>query len=911
MPMKTFLDEIAEEIINSKYPFESVKIVVPSRRASLFLKNALARQIQKPAFAPEIVSIENFVEELSGLKKAAPVDLIFEFYAAYQEVSDEKQRDSFDQFLGWASVILSDFNEMDAHLVDVKTFFDFQFSLQEMTQWAQNEVQSNLIQNHLEFWRLMPALYECFSQRLQQKQQATLGLIFREAVANLEFYLNQTNKFHYFVGFNALNESEAQIIQEFISRNKGKACWDIDQHFYKDKVHAAGKFIRKYHRDWKSLRAQPTSFQKNYTQPKNIELIGVSKNVAQAKYAAQLAAQLATDYPQEKTAVVLGNETLLTPALSAIDDTALTWNVTMGYPFKETPTADFFELFFQLHLNTKKGSFFYKNFKSLLSAPWCLSLLQSQDLNIENYLKEIEAKNLFRFSQNKLYTLDNIQAINHCFFAPVDSIASFLLRLIRICDFYIDFLEQTNETDAALHLAYFQKFKALFNQLEAMHQKHTFIENLPLLLLVFRTLVKGEKIDFLGEPLEGIQFMGLLETRLLDFDNLIITNLNEGILPSGKKNTSFLPFDLKKKFNLPTFLENDAIYTYHFYRLLQRAKRVYLLYNTQSDGLNSGEMSRFLYQLKFQQQTAHQIQEKQLVFNYKTPSSFDFYIQKTENIQKRLRAIAEKGFSPSSLSLYMRNPLEFYYQRVLKIREKTTMESTINPMDKGNLVHEVVEQLYLPYLNKTLTAADFKQMKGRLLPLMEERYQAIYHGTHQKTGRNHIIFEVLKKSILDFLAMEENSVREGNQIKILHLEHRFEESVQLPGFDFPVKLIGVVDRIDRYNDTLRIIDYKTGMIQPKQLKLTHWDVFDEQTDFAYLFQILLYSYVQKPLLSKHQKSAAGIISFRNLPQYFMSFSHGNNQDQALNPENLDRFEITLFKIIREIFDPKVNFKNKD
>jgi ATP-dependent helicase/nuclease subunit B len=195
MPMKTFLDEIAEEIINSKYPFESVKIVVPSRRASLFLKNALARQIQKPAFAPEIVSIENFVEELSGLKKAAPVDLIFEFYAAYQEVSDEKQRDSFDQFLGWASVILSDFNEMDAHLVDVKTFFDFQFSLQEMTQWAQNEGQSNLIQNHLEFWRLMPALYECFSQRLQQKQQATLGLIFREAVANLEFYLNQTNKF--------------------------------------------------------------------------------------------------------------------------------------------------------------------------------------------------------------------------------------------------------------------------------------------------------------------------------------------------------------------------------------------------------------------------------------------------------------------------------------------------------------------------------------------------------------------------------------------------------------------------------------------------------------------------------------------------------------------------------------------
>ena len=838
--MKTFLDEIAEEIVNSKHPFESVKVVVPSRRASLFLKNALARQIQKPTFAPEIVSIENFVEELSALKKVAPVDLIFEFYAAYQDVSHEKQRDSFDQFLGWATVILSDFNEMDAHLVDVKTLFDFQFSLQEMTQWAKNEDHSNIIQNHLEFWKLMPALYQALNQRLHQKQQATLGLIFREAVANLEFYLRQTNKHHYFVGFNALNESEAQIIQEFISRNKGTAHWDIDQHFFQDKVHAAGKFIRQYHTDWKSLRSQAVSFQKHYTKSKKIELIGVSKNVAQAKYAAQLAVQIAIDHPEEKTAVVLGNESLLTPALSAIDDTALGWNVTMGYPLKDTPTADFFELFFQLHLNTKKGAFFYKNFKSLLSTPWCLPLFKFHDLNPGEHLKDFESKNLYRFSQSKLYALDNVHSIDHCFFAPVETIADFLHRLICICDHYMVFLEQTKEASAALHLAYFQKFKALFNQLEVMHQKHPFVENLPLLLLVFRALVKGEKIDFLGEPLEGIQLMGLLETRLLDFDNLVITNLNEGILPSGKKNQSFLPFDLKKKFNLPTFLENDAIYTYHFYRLLQRAKRVYLLHNTQSDGLNSGEMSRFLYQLKYQQQPAHQIEEKQLVLNYHIPPSTDHMIEKTQNIQQRLRAIAEKGFSPSSLSLYLRNPMEFYYQRVLKIREKTTMESTINHMDKGNLVHEVVEQLYLPYQNQLLRVEDFEQMKARLLPLMEERYQSIYHGTQQKTGRNHIIFEVLKKSILDFLAIEQKHVQQGNCIKILQLEHKFEESIQLPGIDFPVKLIGVVDRIDLYNDTLRIIDYKTGMIQPRQLKLPDWEVFDEQTDYAYLFQILLY-----------------------------------------------------------------------
>ena len=186
----------------------------------------------------------------------------------------------------------------------------------------------------------------------------------------------------------------------------------------------------------------------------------------------------------------------------------------------------------------------------------------------------------------------------------------------------------------------------------------------------------------------------------------------------------------------------------------------------------------------------------------------------------------------------------------------------------------------------------------------------VYHGTQHRTGRNHIIFEVLKKSILDFLAIEKKYVEEGNRIKILHLEHQFEQSIQVPGIDFPVKLIGVVDRIDLFNDTLRIIDYKTSKIQPKQLKLTHWGAFNEQTDYAYLFQILLYSYVQKPLLYKYQKSTAGIISFRNLPQYFMPFNCENTQNQALNQENLDRFETTLYNIISEIFDPNVNFEGK-
>ena len=908
--MRTFLDEIAEQIFNTKTPLEFIKIIVPSRRATLFLKNALARQIQKPTFAPEIQSIEDFIEELSGLKKVPQVDLIFEFYDVYRSVNKEKQSDSFDQFLGWANVILSDFNEMDAHLVATKSFFDFQFSLQEMTQWTKDENQTQIVQNHLQFWRIMPKLYKGLNQRLMEKQQATLGYMFREAVANLEFYMNQTSKQHFFVGFNALNTAESQIIQEFLSRNKGFVYWDIDSQFYKDPFHAAGKFIRQYHKDWKSLRSQKVSFEEHFSKPKLIEIIGVTKNIAQAKYASQLAIDLHQKYPNEKTAVVLGEESLLVPAISSIEDPEVTWNVTMGYPLKDTTATNFFEVFFHLHHQVRKGAFFFKHLKKLLFTSFCRELFQFHQLDLEENLNDMVSKNLNFIPQEKLYHTKDLASIDACFFAPVGDIDIFLKRLTQICNHFILFLENSKDKGAVLHLNYFQKFKSLFNRIQGLNQKQPFIDQLSLLILVFRALIKEEKIDFLGEPLEGIQFMGLLETRLLDFDNVIITNLNEGILPAGKNNDSFLPFDLKKKFKLPTFLENDAIYTYHFYRLLQRAKRVYLLYNTQSDGLNSGEMSRFLYQLKYLKQHPQPAMEKLVGLNYNPPQTPISEIKKTEEIMERLHAIAEKGFSPSSLSLYLRNPLTFYYQRVLGIQQNNRMESTINPMDKGNLVHGVLEQLYLPYQNQNLTLTDFDQMKKQVAMVLEEHYRKIYHGTPKIIGRNYIIFEVLKKSIMDFLTLEEQAVKQGNQIKILFLEHQFEQIIHPPNIDFPVKLVGVVDRIDLYNGQLRIIDYKTGMVQPKQLKLPHWEVFYEDTDFAYLFQILLYSYVQKPLISQYPGANAGIISLRNLPEYFMPFTTKNNPNQSLNPENLARFEVKLFDIIDQIFDSKLNFIDK-
>ena len=915
--MKSFLDEVAQEIISSKYPFEQIKIIVPSRRATLFLKNALAAQTDQPQFAPEIVSIESFVEELSGLEKVEHIYSLYEFYEVYQKYTPDKEQDEFDEFLGWASTVLGDFNEMDAHLVDTKVFFEYQTSLYEIQEWAQEESSTPLIKNHLNFWKRLPLLYERLNDQLYNQQKGMLGMLFRDAVANLEHYIHGNKKQHFFVGFNALNKSESQIIQEFISQEAGRVIWDIDRCFFEDGIHSAGKFIRKYYEEWSLLRSEKKPvFKDNFCQVKNINLIGVTKNIAQAKYAAQLAERIQAKGSDEKTAVVLGNESLLIPALSSLSVAQKKWNVTMGYPLEETTAATFFDTFLKLHSNISKGSFYFKNLQSFFNTAWCDVLFESKKINIQETLSELRKKNLSYVSPSFFLDKEDSVSLSAICFKPFTTVANMLERLVQVSEQFIVFLESQKGEEALLHLAYFQRFRQKFNQMIFINQKHPFVKSISLLVLIFKELTKSEKIDFVGEPLMGIQFMGLLETRLLDFDNIIITNLNEGILPAGKKSVSFLPFDLKKKFEIPTFVENDAIYTYHFYRLLQRAKNVYLLYNTESDGLNAGEKSRFLHQLVFERQSAHKLVEQQLTLNYQPPATPISTVVKTDEIMNKLNAIAARGFSPSSLSLYLRDPLAFYYQRVLGISEAQKMENSINNMDKGTLVHEVLEKLYKPYIGKALMTEDFDSMFDRLPSLMEERYKSIYHGNNERTGRNYIIFEVLQKSVIDLLKAEKKIVKEGHRLKVLHLEKKFEKEISIPGISQSVKLIGVVDRIDELNGTLRIIDYKTGLVIPNQLKISEWELLSSNRDYAYLFQILLYSYVHSEFISSYKAVEAGIISFRNLPSYFMKFSikfikSDPLVSQGICAVNLSKFEEILFEIILDIFNQKLNFINKN
>ena len=405
--------------------------------------------------------------------------------------------------------------------------------------------------------------------------------------------------------------------------------------------------------------------------------------------------------------------------------------------------------------------------------------------------------------------------------------------------------------------------------------------------------------------------MGLLETRLLDFENVIITNLNEGILPKGKMHNNFFPFEVRKKFKLPTFLDHDLIYSHHFFRLLQRAKNIYLIYNSASDGLFSGEKSRFLYQLDFFKEKEHKIIFKELNFNFSNEIKEVDEIIKSEKINKELILFAEKGFSPSSLIQYLRNPIHFYEKYLLGIKTSQNFENSITNKDKGTIIHKVLENLYKPFLNQLMEVDYYSEMLDNLESNLIQEYKKVYHGGDTKFGSNYLIFEIIKKLIENFLKKEKDAISRGNKIKIISIEEKFNKGLNIKGLNFPVNIRGTVDRIDIYNNRLRIIDYKSGSINKSNLSFKNWNSIINDEKKNALFQVLLYSYIYRDKISNYIEIQAGVIPFQNYNNEFIpvSLSVNNIKRSVLNLNNeiFKDFEKEFFSIIYEIFDKKKPF----
>ncbi|PID95442.1 MAG: hypothetical protein CSA94_01600 [Bacteroidetes bacterium] len=437
-----------------------------------------------------------------------------------------------------------------------------------------------------------------------------------------------------------------------------------------------------------------------------------------------------------------------------------------------------------------------------------------------------------------------------------------------------------------------------------MNEEYGYLEDMKTLFVFYQQILHNEKISFKGEPLSGLQLMGMLETRAIDFSTVIITSVNEGVLPKGKTDNSFIPFDIKKHFKMPTYQEKDAIFSYHFQRLLQRANDVYLVYNTETNSYGSGEKSRFLTRILFENQNIvpYVVGVKNKV-NERKP----LCIKKTPELQNRLREIFEKeGISASALASYIYNPLTFYEQRVMRVKEQTEIEEIIASNTMGSVVHGVLEDLYKPFEGKFLQENHLEEMEKKILSLLEKYVEKYFPNRNVLLGKNKLIFEVTEHYVKRFLKQERQNLRKG-KLKMIATEKEIERTLHIEGVDFSVKIRGIIDRIDEFDGKLRIIDYKTGKVQQSDLNISDFETVISQEKIKAM-QILLYAYLYAENTTETEVEA-GIFSFKNLSAGLLRIGvgRGRAKQYGVNSENIADFMNSIKEIIAEILNPDIPF----
>ncbi|WP_225036054.1 PD-(D/E)XK nuclease family protein [Winogradskyella sp. SM1960] len=917
--MISFIKSVLIDLQKKDFKLEDLHFILPSKRAGVFLKHHLSSLIEQPIFTPQILSSEEFVEELSGLQNLPNTDLLFRLYESYLVLTAKEEQESFDSFSKWAQILLQDFNEIDRYLISQDHIFDYLNAIKELNHWSLEPKQTDLVKNHLKFWKQLKNYYITFTENLLQSKQGYQGLIYREAVDNLESYIENANgKTHIFLGFNALNTAESQIIQGLLKNDLAHIYWDIDKAFIDDNIHDAGWFTRQHRKQWNYFKTEPFNWVSNhYSEPKHIEAIGIPKLVGQAKYIGQLLDELTeNDTNLSNIAVVLGEEQLLLPVLNSIPKHITKLNVTMGLPLQFVPLASFFEQLFNIHKNNPQH-FYYKDIIGVLSHPSVYPLFETDDGNVSNdIVTHIQKNNTVYINVNELkQRTSSHKELIELLFNSWNNNPKVALKLCSELILRMKSNFDSNKQDHSLELEYLYRFNTLFNQLVELNTSYKYLNSIVGLQSIYKELLSSETLDFKGEPLEGLQIMGMLESRVLDFETVIISSVNEGILPSGKTNNSYIPFDVKIENNLPTFKEKDAVYTYHFYRLLQRAKNVYILYNTEIDALKGGEKSRFLTQLEVED--IHKVKTSIVSPDVPIIDQNLTEIIKTPLVIEKVKQLSAKGYSPSSLTNYIRNPIDFYYEKILGIKEFEDVEENIAANTLGSVIHNSLEDFYKPLVGHFLTIEHLQAFKSETKAMVTKHFEELYNTGGFSSGKNLIIFEIAQRYITNFLNLEIESLKDGNDIKILSIEADEIIDIAIEGLDFPIKLKGKVDRIDSFNGVTRVVDYKSGKVDKGKVEIVDWEELTTDYDkYSKSFQVLCYAYMMRQNKKIELPIEAGIISFKNLGEGFLKFgkkpsSHARTRDQLITNETLDNFEIELKKLIVEICNPKVNFVEKE
>lgn len=867
--MERFLKSLAEKLL-SKYgaDLSAHTLVFPNRRSSLFFTHYLGSVIEKPIWAPSMITINDLMTAGSPLRKAEPLALLFDLYDVFSSFTGDYK--TFDEFYFWGEMLLSDFDDIDRYRADALSVFQNISDLKEIDEmfgaldpevieiirrfWINfdHTKMTGQKEDFISVWGVLGKVYTRFRERLREKGVGYEGMIVRDLAERIESGADWpvTGVTYHFAGFNALNRCEQLVLDYMKKRGFARFYWDYDNTYINNEKDDTGLFLRENIRRYGDDMGQSVS-RDNLPLPgdkrRNWQVISAPSDVAQAKLVPSLIKEMLSESDDpDRVAVVLADESLLMPLLSSLPEEVKDINVTMGYPFSQTPIYSLVHHLLRLRKNgTRRGgetTFYHTDVINLLHHQYISLLFDGDEQQLAG---SVVSQNMVRVRSS---FLTNAKAGMTIFGDPGDTelLNGYLRDIIMMI---IPELAEREETlpDAALQTEYAYTLLTALNQLETILDQSSIVMGPDIYGRVLDKVMRRLIVPFAGEPLKGLQVMGLLETRNIDFENIIILSANEGVLPGSSLYNSYIPQSLRIAFGLPVGRHQDAIYAYYFYRLLQRAKRVRFVYNSNTSGLRTGEMSRFLLRLKYGESAKPEFLES--AFTVAPVTRFRKSIRRTAEInsivkEKITAGGSGKGLSPSAVNMWIDCSMKFYYRYIAGLKEPDTLLSEVDSPLFGTILHDVMKELYSPWKGRVVTREDIDTiLAGSDLIMKEVHRQMRIHFMHNAEaeieGRNIIVSALLHKLVCRMLSVDASFT----PLKIIALEKRFEKTfmVMSGGEQLEMTLAGTVDRIDSTGGVTRVLDYKSGSDNLDITTLESLISYNSGSRNSAAFQTLLYS----------------------------------------------------------------------
>lgn len=886
-----FLNKIIHELLEQNPDLSAFNIVLPGKRPIVFIRQILEEKSYS-GLLPNFFTVEELIDRIADKQPIQGISLWLFAFDVYRSLN-LIPRDDFSDFLKWFPTLQKDWDDILKFSDNDQVVLQYMFDEERIKEWAQDLGEDDDVprKKFLNFWQNMNIFLPVLKERLGEKNWATSGMIHEAAKSKIDDFAKNTPEHFVFCGFNAFTPVEEKLVRSLLRWNKAECFFQADRYYFDDERQEAGKFLRN-HKMWKEFNDNRDFhwIEDDFNQPKNIKVYEVSGNVTQTKVLPEIFKEI-ENKTFSNTAVVLLDENLLPASLDVMHGVQ-NLNITMGFPLKNLSFSNAVKQLFYLQkqLEKNKASYYYRDVFPILEE---LPKTAEDEVIISDFKAKIEERNIVYISKKLLHEL--LGGLSYYdLLQKADQTGVYLDKLIAFCKrikwLDIDDIQYEN-------VSHFENaFRVIKNQLSP----YDFEIRMETLEILINQHINSESIDFQGEPLRGLQIMGLLETRLLNFENIIMLSVNEGKLPLGNTQNTYIPFDIRRYFDLHTFLENDGIYAYHFYRLIQDSQNVHLLYNALSSGVNTGEKSRFITQIEME--SSHPI-EHLIIENSSEPiASKPIEIPKTAIVMERLQKWKEK-VSASHLTSYLYNPIDFYLSKILNTSETDEIEEELSVKNYGNLVHYSLQEVYEILKGKVLKESDLHKSIKEIDQYIEKAIEKLKHQPEfYEKGMNYIHKAIAKKVIENILAHDLELIRNGNELEILDIEKRFENVDFYLEEKDKISFFGFIDRIDRLNGTLRIIDYKTAKIKNLTVKIDEDNVADyfHNSDRKQALQLCIYHYVVQNLPEFWGfPIETGIWSFAEARKGVVSlqFDKGNIDDAMRSVKNL----------ILEILNPDLTF----